>query len=565
MNIKLKLQKVIFFSVIVFFYFYLLLNSSCKDDFQTDKVNTYNYSFIDMSRTGAKLVFNDEFTNSFNLKEWYGITWCDTFSFLNYYLPGNIYGSQDKDYNFVRIESKYEDISTPCGMLHSTSGWMVSKRLYGYGYYEAKVKLSPSGFEKRFCPAFWLYNDKRDAICVFEIDAKTNSVTSNNAIADISATFRNHGEKDEISEEFKVFGIYWTKDLIIYYYDNKIIDTQRVLVPKDSMFVIFNTTVGGAFNPNAKTVNPSAFPYYFDIDYFRYYTERPTVSRFIALDESSNFRIMTDNLDWEDDWDFVLPGNFNNDEITDLFFYKRSEGKAVFSLGDGLGNYSILKIHEDWSREWDQIVIADFGGSNYSDILLYNNVSGKLELCSIDGSINHVWQFSGRNVLISNISASLSKPDDILIYNRPEGEGVILSINDEMAFDATQIFIDYSTSYDKMYVGYLTNSEKMDILLVNSNLGEISLFTISGKKISSYKNQGSIKLAVIGDFDCDNRDELMIYGQDYDVFLKLNRKNELIPYKSLSGENAFNDGWDFIISGQFDGNYASDLMFYDRK
>jgi hypothetical protein len=89
-----------------------------------------------------------------------------------------------------------------------------------------------------------------------------------------------------------------------------------------------------------------------------------TEGLFVSTDGSgnrSNIKQHT-NRDWDWNLNLIIPGNFGRDGYTDLLFYKRLDGTALFVTTDGSGNISRLRQYTDWDRGWDLIVPGNFGG-----------------------------------------------------------------------------------------------------------------------------------------------------------------------------------------------------------
>jgi beta-glucanase (GH16 family) len=178
-----------------------------------------------------------------------------------------------------------------------TTGALISKESFRYGYFEIKCKipeLSNSNYTgKGFSPTFWLWPVEPDAygntsvtwseIDFFEIDGENNLVTNN--IHFNSSNLSNHwslrnpslsniDENDFIANfsSFHTFGCEWTPNYISFYYDGKLIQTSYTEYANDLLpmnIYIGIATPAGNFGKNFEA--NSLFPYSFDIDYVKVY------------------------------------------------------------------------------------------------------------------------------------------------------------------------------------------------------------------------------------------------------------------------------------------------------
>jgi hypothetical protein len=82
----------------------------------------------------------------------------------------------------------------------------------------------------------------------------------------------------------------------------------------------------------------------------------------------------------------IIPGNFGGGNNTDLLFYRRSTGTALFARTDGMGNIPTVKQHNNWDRDWDIIITGHFSPSPYSDLLFYKRSSGEMLFASTNSN-----------------------------------------------------------------------------------------------------------------------------------------------------------------------------------
>jgi beta-glucanase (GH16 family) len=146
---------------------------------------------------------------------------------------------------------------------------------FTYGYIEFRAKI-PAG--QGLWPALWMLPDDRTQsgeIDIVEIlghephRAYTflHFVDSNGESTDEG---KSHSGPD-YSQEFHLYAVHWSKDLIIWYIDNTEVFRITHHVPSYPMYLLMNLAVGGTWPgyPDEST----GFPAYFDIDYVRVYQD----------------------------------------------------------------------------------------------------------------------------------------------------------------------------------------------------------------------------------------------------------------------------------------------------
>lgn len=178
-----------------------------------------------------------------------------------------------------------------------STGALISKESFRYGYFEIKCKipeLNNNNYTgKGFSPTFWLWPVEPDAydnthvtwseIDFFEIDGENNLVTNNihynssNLSDHWSLRSPNLGNTDEDDfivnfNSFQVFGCEWTPNYISFYHNGKLIQTSYTRYADDLLPMNIYTgiaTPADNFGKNFET--NSLFPYSYDIDYIRVY------------------------------------------------------------------------------------------------------------------------------------------------------------------------------------------------------------------------------------------------------------------------------------------------------
>jgi beta-glucanase (GH16 family) len=200
-----------------------------------------------------------------------------------------------------------------------SSAWIESQQLFGYGKYEARIKI-PNG--KGLWPAFWLFNglnNHRYEIDIFEFWNETNCLNrykknrlsknphfalhgdsinrgSSQCTDDLFPCYGNWGNsKIDYSADFHVYVLEWDYYKILWYIDGKIVHSLYRFSGKGGKIIDCNTVELGAeyktneswpftdemqvrfnlgiqYNKGDYEVNSgSDFPGAMEVDYFRFY------------------------------------------------------------------------------------------------------------------------------------------------------------------------------------------------------------------------------------------------------------------------------------------------------
>ncbi|WP_341903696.1 family 16 glycosylhydrolase [Fluviicola taffensis] len=215
-----------------------------------------------------------------------------------------------------------------------SSGWIESKKKFGYGWYETRCQI-PKG--KGMWPGFWLLDEDqyRFEIDIFEFWNETNCNSAYNSQRNqknphwtIHSNKINPGDSQcaadlhgclgtwelsavDFSDEYHVFALEWDYYKLVWYIDgnplyslyrfnttigqnidcNSMESGQTFWINEswpftDKMQVLFNLAIqyGNDNEPNAGDV----FPKSLDIDYFRYYKQAPCPSGTTVVNNLSN-------------------------------------------------------------------------------------------------------------------------------------------------------------------------------------------------------------------------------------------------------------------------------------
>ncbi|HWH98975.1 MAG TPA: glycoside hydrolase family 16 protein [Propionibacteriaceae bacterium] len=135
-----------------------------------------------------------------------------------------------------------------------------------YGWIEARIKL-PKG--KGLWPAFWML--PVDGSWSYEIDIleQVDSTgrrlaqhlhANNNAVDFTKYDGLGWDSGIDLTADFHVYAVNWTKDKLQWLVDGKVIQETSVNVPNVAMYLLLNLAVGGNWpgNPDASTQFPSS-------------------------------------------------------------------------------------------------------------------------------------------------------------------------------------------------------------------------------------------------------------------------------------------------------------------
>ena len=250
-----------------------------------------------------RLVFYDEFDSlGMNPQKWSNsFPWGRWTHGLHYNTNG-----QNLLYNGTRLNIKTDDDSLTALMdqwdslgnytpylkhFDYTSGMIFSKRSFIYGYFESKVKVPAT---RGLNAAFWLYGHNDCEIDAFEIQGSTpnnaqmtlhwkdpDSVTNSR-----QSIYHSYSVDSNFSQKEYTFGIKWKQNELIWYVDNNEIVEDfftRIVrsrhIPTVDMNAIFTCEVGTMDGAPDST---SVFPAYYNIEYFRAYSDDTVPPPFIT-------------------------------------------------------------------------------------------------------------------------------------------------------------------------------------------------------------------------------------------------------------------------------------------
>ena len=158
-----------------------------------------------------------------------------------------------------------------------TSASITRKSSVHYGYMECRMKISASTGVNN---SFWLYNWSREGHHAFEIDIveshypniiRTN-VHDNGTKAkktNIQYSKKISNEKN-LSEDFHVYGFEWSEKYMKYYFDGKLVRTEKNKVCVASARMVLGTAVMKWAGEVTDSIDGTSMV----VDWVRYYTKK---------------------------------------------------------------------------------------------------------------------------------------------------------------------------------------------------------------------------------------------------------------------------------------------------
>lgn len=223
--------------------------------------------------TGYKLVWSDNFNGtSLNQAKW---TYRTDSKLLSTQTPANV--------SVRRGDLIIALLKQNAGGKHYTSGGVISRRTFHYGYYEARLKIAAgSGWHS----SFWLmgYNgaDTRGNKATLEMDIIENesqdlhsyTTTTHRWVPPHIARGHKTISTPDLSKGFHIFGCEYAPNLVRNYFNGKLVQTVDLTGLPQGGVNIWLTSIAQAMGPH-HDVDSSALPGEMIVDWVRYYTKEP--------------------------------------------------------------------------------------------------------------------------------------------------------------------------------------------------------------------------------------------------------------------------------------------------
>ena len=236
---------------------------------------------------GYKLAWHDEFDgDKLNAADW-SIRTGERFASTN--VAGNVSVAD----GLLRLALKKEK----SGQSEYTSGGVISKREFKYGYYEARYRVPPGA---GWHTSFWLMKNtpgetgNRPEIDICEQDSKELTSYGMNLHIHRPTHKGLAGRRvktPDLSADFHVWGCEFSAREIRNYFDGKLVGVTHATSFQHDVMSVWLTTVGWSKLPWAPQlkIDDSALPASADYDYVRFFekpalaTEKPPVPRTVVV------------------------------------------------------------------------------------------------------------------------------------------------------------------------------------------------------------------------------------------------------------------------------------------
>lgn len=171
------------------------------------------------------------------------------------------------------------------GSTSYTGAGLISKKLFRYGYYEARMKIPPG---RGWHTSFWMMKYSRPATdtVALELDAIENdSITplkySVNTHRHLPAPHLTYGFKyvttPSLSADFHVFACEFTPTVLRYFFDGAVVQTLDATLFPHGDLNIWLTSIAAPLG-GTPSVDDTQLPAAAQFDYARFYAPRPVAS-----------------------------------------------------------------------------------------------------------------------------------------------------------------------------------------------------------------------------------------------------------------------------------------------
>lgn len=199
-----------------------------------------------------------------------------------------------------------ENVSVSDGLLHLhlrkqtvgttnyTAGGVISRKVFRYGFYEARMKVPPGG---GWHTSFWMmrFNRPADATEAIELDVIENDSVDPlkygvNTHRHVPTPHLTYGNKNvatpSLSDDFHVFGCEFTPSFIRYFFDGVLVQTVDATQFAHDDLNIWLTSVAAPLG-GTTSVDDSRLPAVADYDWVRFYEPFPAPTPVITRPTSS--------------------------------------------------------------------------------------------------------------------------------------------------------------------------------------------------------------------------------------------------------------------------------------
>lgn len=437
------------------------------------------------------LLFEDHFSGtSLNTNNWVCRTG-DVFGGIN--RQENVWVGSDSDSNTnLHMDFKYEDFNND-GTAEYTGGGVISRKNFGYGYYEVRAKLY--GASKGLHQSFWTMgtsnsvdvnsglapaNNQVLEIDGFEVDSATPNTIGTNSHYYIPSHVSNGSANHSIdTTNWFVMGYEWLPGRINFYINNSLVRTitlSQYYAPQNVWLTALATVTGfgGAVPPNAGAQ--------MQVDYFRFYGKK-TEGNLIG-NNGFEYSYSTPNdqnpIGWIETGDNTESSYINTDYYDGGYSLKHSSAASYNVTTKQILNYipnSNYKLTA-WVKSSGGQTEATMKATGYGGTDLSVNIPelGTWTQITID-NIN----VTNNNAVISFVSNAAASQwilvDKVEFIDKSEflPETIVLDNGDSG-------YTEYGTWYNSGLLGYLGSSTRYGATV----LGNYAKWTPTIKKAGEY-------------------------------------------------------------------------------
>ena len=268
------------------------------------------------------------------------------------------------------------------------------------------------------------------------------------------------------------------------------------------------------------------------------------------------------------DWSVVVPGNFGGMKYTDLFAYDRTHGKASFFRTDGRGKLRLLREMNDWLKTWDIVVPGKFNNDAITDLFVYSRRTreAKILLVNENGSFTTKKHLTNLNIWDEIVSGQFggNSLSDLLFYSRIRGQAKIFAMENTGEIRLLKSH-QWSKTWDEIVPCNVDDTGHHDLLLYRKVTGDIRLVATNNGAttiVRNFKSEPSWDLIVPGFYNSDSKTDFFFYDRvNQRGQYAMGQLNNIWMRNPIDGMSSYNS---HIISGGFDNQPGSDLMFYDN-
>lgn len=291
---------------------------------------------------------------------------------------------------------------------------------------------------------------------------------------------------------------------------------------------------------------------------------------FFTTDGTGTLTSQNFNPGWLSSWHSIVPGSFDGDQYTDLFFYSQRSAKVSFYRTDGAGHIGTMKTYTDWGTGWETVVPGQFDPNPGTDLMLYDPAAGKIQFRAVDWSANTTVQktLTGISPTWQIIVPGNFNGDgytDLFFYDPTTGVGEFQTADGRGNLTLLKRYTTLRKTWNIIVPGQFGGSNHTDLLFYDQEAGQGAFYTTDGTGTLTQIHSAngwfkSWQHIVPGNFNGDNFTDLF-FADPFSgraMFYSTDGAGHIISMKSYSG---FKET--FVVPGDF-GGATSGLLLYHR-